>query len=83
MIREIYDEIITTIERSFEKIAKVDYISYILFIGRGNMIPSLKSHVGTDCVVDSVQTSLALLIWLNENVPVRNSMTTGTFSSSS
>lgn len=52
MIREIYDEVITTIERAFDKIAKEDYISYILFIGRGDMIPGLKSHVGTDCVVD-------------------------------
>ena len=52
MIKEIYDEVINVIEESFETIAKKDYVSYILYIGRADMIPGLRTHVGTDCVVD-------------------------------
>ena len=33
-------------------IAKGDYISYILYIGRADVIPELKAHFGTSCVID-------------------------------
>jgi hypothetical protein len=52
MIKEIYNEVIDVIEESFETIMKKDYVSYILYIGRADMIPGLRTHVGTDCVVD-------------------------------
>ena len=52
MIKEIYAEVIDVIEESFETIAKEDYISFILYIGRADVIPGLKTQVGTDCVVD-------------------------------
>lgn len=40
------------IEDSFVTIAKDDYISYILYIGRADVIPELKAHFGTSCVID-------------------------------
>lgn len=52
MIEEIYNEVIKTIKYSFETIASKDYNSYILYIGRADVIPGLKAHVGTDCVID-------------------------------
>lgn len=52
MLKEIYDEVIDVIEKSFRKIAKEDYLSFILYIGRAEMIPGLKTHIGTDCVID-------------------------------
>lgn len=52
MIKEIYAEVIDVIEESFETIAKEDYISFILYIGRADVIPGLKTQVCTDCVVD-------------------------------
>lgn len=52
MIKEILDEIIYAIEEAFEKINKEDYISYILYIGRADIIPGLKEYDGTDCVID-------------------------------
>jgi len=52
MIKELRDEIVNAIEDAFSKMAKQDYLSYILFIGRADLIPGLKAHVGTDCVID-------------------------------
>lgn len=51
-IASIRDEILEAIDEAFISMAKKDYISYILFIGRADMIPGLKQHVGTDCVID-------------------------------
>ena len=51
MIKEIIEEILQAIEDSFVTIAK-DYISYILYIGRADVIPELKAHFGTSCVID-------------------------------
>lgn len=52
MIKEIKEEILQAIEDSFVTIAKDDYISYILYIGRADVIPELKAHFGTSCVID-------------------------------
>lgn len=52
MIKEIRQEVIDIIEESFKKIANEDYNSYILYIGRADIIPGLKTHVGTNCVID-------------------------------
>ena len=51
IIKEIIEEILQAIEDSFVTIAK-DYISYILYIGRADVIPELKAHFGTSCVID-------------------------------
>ena len=48
----IQDEILEAIDEAFNVMADKDYISYILFIGRADVIPGLKQHVGTDCVID-------------------------------
>ena len=52
MIKEIIEEILQAIEDSFVTTAKDDYISYILYIGRAYVIPELKAHFGTSCVID-------------------------------
>ena len=52
MIKEIIEEILLAIEDSFVTIAKNDYISYILYIGRADIIPELKANIGTSCVID-------------------------------
>lgn len=51
-IASIREEICEAIDEAFNAMAKKDYISYILFIGRADLIPGLKEHVGTDCVID-------------------------------
>ena len=52
MVEEILSEVLDAIDSSFAKIANEDYISYILFIGRGDIIHGLKPMTGTDCVMD-------------------------------
>lgn len=52
MIKEIYNEVIESVVDSFDIIAREDYVSFILFIGRADVIPGLKRMVGTDCVID-------------------------------
>lgn len=48
----IREEVIDAIEEAINAIHKEDYISFILFIGHADMIPGLKPHQGTDCVID-------------------------------
>lgn len=52
MLEEIYKEVTEAVVDSFDKIAKDDYISFILYIGRAEIIPELKRIVGTCCVID-------------------------------
>lgn len=52
MIKEIRQEVSDIIEKLFTTIANEDYTSYILYIGRADIIHGLKAHVGTDCVID-------------------------------
>ncbi len=46
------EEVLDAIDEAFNVLAKQDYISFILFIGRADMIPGLKPYQGTDCVID-------------------------------
>ena len=50
MIRDIQEEICEAIEELYFEAAQIDYIAFILLIGRFEMQPSLKVHCGTDCV---------------------------------
>lgn len=50
MIRDIQDEICEAIEELYFEASQVDYIAYILLIGRFEIQPGLKVHCGTDCV---------------------------------
>lgn len=52
MLDEIYNEVIESIVDSFDTISRKDYTSFVLFIGRADVIPGLKRIVGTDCVID-------------------------------
>ena len=48
----IQNEIFEAIDEAFNAMAQIDYNSYVLFLGRADMIPGLKQHQGTDCVID-------------------------------
>lgn len=50
MIRDIQEEICEAIEELYFEAAQIDYIAFILLIGRFEMQPGLKVHCGTDCV---------------------------------
>ena len=52
MIKEIYNEVKGAVADSFDTIAREDYISFILYIGRADVMQGLKNIVGTDCVID-------------------------------
>ena len=52
MIGEIRKEVADAVDSCLAKIAKEDYLSFVLFIGRGDIIPGLNPQVGTDCVMD-------------------------------
>lgn len=52
MLREIFIEVLSAIDDALIRIAQEDYNSYILFIGRADVIPGLNAHVGTDCCID-------------------------------
>ncbi|MBQ6198505.1 MAG: hypothetical protein IJK44_04645 [Bacteroidales bacterium] len=51
-IISIREEILDAIDEAFQVMAKKDYISFILFIGRADIINGLKPYQGTDCVID-------------------------------
>lgn len=51
-IARIQEEIFNAIDEAFNVMAEKDNISYILFLGRADIIPGLKQFVGTDCVID-------------------------------
>lgn len=42
------------IQEAFNKMYEVDYISYVLYIGRASIMPGLKALTGTDCVIDNL-----------------------------
>jgi hypothetical protein len=52
MLKEIIDEIESAIDVAYNKMCKEDYISYILLIGRADIMSGLKCHYQTDCVID-------------------------------
>lgn len=52
MLKDIIEEIEPAIDVAFKRMCKEDYISYILLIGRADVMPGLKRHCQTDCVID-------------------------------
>ncbi len=52
MLKEIRDEVYEVIITTMEQIRNQDNLSFILFIGRGDIIEGLKAQRGTNCVVD-------------------------------
>ncbi len=52
MLKEIIEEVSQVLDESFASIARNDYNSFILYIGRADIIPELKSLTGTNCVID-------------------------------
>ena len=52
MLHEICVEILDAIDAVFSTMAEKDYLSFILFIGRGDVIHGLNSIVGSDYVID-------------------------------
>ena len=49
-IRKIQDEICDAIKELYFEAARIDYIAFILLIGRFEIQPGLKVYCGTDCV---------------------------------
>ena len=47
MIKELMYEVDNAMQEALVYISRKDYISYILLIGRADMIPGLKAQVGT------------------------------------
>lgn len=52
MIKEILQEVENAIAEAYDYIAMNDYVSYVLYIGRADMIHGLKPQACTDCVID-------------------------------
>lgn len=52
MLKEIIDKISIAIDEVFLRMVKEDYTSFILFIGRADIIPGLSRLAHTDCVID-------------------------------
>lgn len=52
MLKEIVDEVELAIDDAYIKMAKEDYLSYVLLIGRADVMPVLKGHFPTECVID-------------------------------
>ena len=52
MLFELREQIAEAIDEAYKEMASKHYVEYILFIGRGDVVPGLKQQVGTDCVVD-------------------------------
>lgn len=52
MLKEIVDEVELAIDDAYLKMANEDYLSYILLIGRADIMPVLKGHFPTECVID-------------------------------
>lgn len=52
MLKEIIDEVELAVDEAINELAKKDYNSFILFIGRADVMPMLKESTGTECVID-------------------------------
>lgn len=52
MLFELRGDVAGAIDEAFKLMASKYYTEYILYIGRGDVIPGLKGQVGTDCVID-------------------------------
>lgn len=52
MLKEIINEVEIAIDTAYEKMSKQDYLSYVLFIGRADVVPYIDQINGTKCVID-------------------------------
>lgn len=52
MLFEIINEVLSAIDDALIRIVREDYNSFILFIGRADIIPGINAHIGTDCCID-------------------------------
>ena len=52
MLKEIVDEVELAIDDAYIKMAKEDYLSYVLLIGRADVMPMQKKLFPTECVID-------------------------------
>lgn len=52
MLQEILNEVVVAIDEAINAMAKVDYNSFILFIGRADVESRLKTPLGYECVID-------------------------------
>ena len=52
MLRKIYSEVVDAIDETIDLMAKKDYLSFILFIGRADLGSLAKEVTGSECVVD-------------------------------
>jgi len=52
MLKEIVEEVERAIDNAYIKMANEDYNSYILLIGRADIMPVLKGHFPTEYVID-------------------------------
>ncbi len=52
MIRELHDEVVYVLDEAFQLMSRKFNKDFILFIGKADVIPGLKQHTGTNCVID-------------------------------
>lgn len=52
MIKEIILEVESAIDQAFEQMCSKDNLSFVLFIGRADVIHELQPYLGTECVID-------------------------------
>lgn len=52
MLKELVKDVELAIDEAINAMAEKDYISFILFIGRADVIPLLKGSTGTEYVID-------------------------------
>lgn len=52
MVKEIINQVSSSIDEVFEQMAKEDFTSFILLVGRADIVPGLSSYAKTDCVID-------------------------------
>lgn len=52
MLKEIIKEVEIAIDTAYIKMSKQDYLSFVLFIGRADVIPELQQSNQTACVID-------------------------------
>ena len=55
MLKEIVTEIELALNDAYAKMFNEDRLSFILLVGRADVIPGLKQQCSTDCVIDYQQ----------------------------
>ena len=52
MLRKIVDEVEFAVDEAINALAEKDYNAFILFIGRADVMPMLKTNTGSECIID-------------------------------